>query len=165
MGNRIRTLLKKRGRGAAAELARQTNTVPATVTRWCSGVSAPAPELLPVIAKFLGVPVEDLEVREQKRRGVPASPGRINWPLVESRLAEKTLSISEFAKQVRAQRSALYQYRAGQVMPSSATLRRMARVLGLEPEELVIQEAADETPVKASKSNGGKRRVGRRRTE
>ncbi len=141
MGNRIRALLKELGK-TQRELARAIGLTEAAVSRHCSGIDAPDVETKDRMAKFLGVTVEDLRVREQHKTGPNTIPARLDRLAFEKALERKGISAAELARQVGLTRQSISLSLAGRSLPRPATLRRLARILDVDPNELIIADAS-----------------------
>lgn len=142
MASRIRKLLRRAGK-SQSDLATAIGRTPATVSRYCDGLSTPDEETAGAIADFLGVTVDDLGFREQQRRG-PTSMGWLNWDVVEARLKRLGLTVVELAKRARTTRQTLYAAKARESRLRSQTLNRLAKELGTTPERLVLSDASPE---------------------
>lgn len=143
LGNRIRSLLKRSGLTQAA-LAEAAGIAQPTLAHYLSGRTAPTPEIAARMARALGVPVQELELRAQKARGRRSLPGRIDREQVRTRLEKLGMNAADLARSIGVSKQAVSSYMAGMTMPKATTLRRLARALGLELEQLVTTDAPDE---------------------
>ncbi|MBI4862989.1 MAG: helix-turn-helix transcriptional regulator [Candidatus Riflebacteria bacterium] len=139
MKNRIRALLKAIGK-TQAELAAAVGMTPSAVSRHCDGETAPEPGTTERIARFLGVEVEALGLRERRRTGPKSLAGRIDRDVVEKALERLGLTAAELARKVGITRQSVSAFLTGRSMPRSGTLRKMAQVLRLEAGKLVTLE-------------------------
>lgn len=141
MKNRIRILLKAAGR-TQAQLAAAIDMTPAAVCRHCDGETAPTPHTAKRIARFLGVRVADLGLRERKRTGPRSLDGRIDSDALKRALERRDMSAADLAREVGITRQAVSSFLAGRSMPRASTLRKMAQALQVEPLRLITLETA-----------------------
>jgi transcriptional regulator with XRE-family HTH domain len=135
----IRRLLKALGK-SQSWLARVVGVSTATMSLYCSGKCRPGPDVAGKLARALRCSLEDLDIRPARRTGPHVSP--IDLALVRSKMAEFT--VAELARRARISRQALFAILTGEAQPQRATVRRLAKVLGVAVEELTGFEAADQ---------------------
>jgi transcriptional regulator with XRE-family HTH domain len=162
VGNRLRALLKQQGR-TQRELANAIGLTEAAVSRHCAGIDAPDGVTKIRIAAFLGVAVEDLGIREQHRTGPSGTPARLDRVAFEKALERKGISAAELARQAGVTRQSISVSLTGRSMPRPPTLRRIARILEVDPNELIIPDPPDSDVALDRAAQSSRRSPGRRK--
>jgi transcriptional regulator with XRE-family HTH domain len=147
VGARIRTLLRRRGLTQVA-LADAAGIAAPTLAHYLAGRSAPSAEVASRMARFLGVTVEDLGLRPQRARGPRARPGRINRRVARRALEQLGLTAAALSRKLGVSKQAVSGYLSGAAVPRAPLLRKMARTLGIELDELVVRDETDPEPVR-----------------
>ena len=148
----MRALLRARALTYAAFAAEVGLSAP-TIAKYVSGLSAPSPEAAERIARFFQIEVEELGVRDQKRRGTKPRAERLDVQALEAARERLSMSVSDLADRAKCTTQAIYAFRAGKANPTAATLQRLARALKMDAADLIAKQ-----PTRAKKGAAKARR-------
>lgn len=132
---------------SALQLSRQIKVTRGTIYHWLAGRALPQGDNRHKLASALDVPISDI-VRAALQEKIKSKTklGKI----IIRHLELQAISHEEFAQQIKASRMAVHNWITGTAIPTSNSLRKVARGLGVPVAELRLQISEESEFAKAA---------------